>query len=73
MDQLARALAQIERRLVADDPVLTEAFALWEERCAEASRSAATTEDPRWLVRVLGALLGAAVAISWWPRSPGWW
>lgn len=77
MDPWGRRLAGIERRLVAEAPVLAEAFALWDARCVEASRPDAA-QRPRWTVVVKGlamgvSAVGAATMIPGWLHGLGWW
>ena len=78
MDRMGRSLAGMERRLVAEDPVLAEAFALWDARCTEASLCAADTETPLWMVIVAGLVMGvsavgaATIVPGWFHGSESW-
>ncbi|MBW0092865.1 DUF3040 domain-containing protein [Pseudonocardia sp. KRD-184] len=58
-----RLLAQIERHLAVDDPVLAESFHLWDERCGgsggSGGRGAGSTD---WLL-VLTAMAVAALVL----------
>lgn len=53
-----RLLAQIERHLALDDPVLAESFHLWNERCGGSSGTGSTD----WLL-VLTAMAGASLVL----------
>ena len=74
LDRFGRALAGIERRLAADDPLLAEAFDLWNERCNEVTHPPVAAGEPLWpavLTLILGASLsGAVLVVPWW--LPGW-
>ena len=60
VDPEGRLLAQIERHLAHDDPVLVECFHLWNERCGGSSGSGAGSTD--WLM-VLAAMAVASLVL----------
>ena len=70
MDRFERPLTGIERRLAAEDPLLAEAFDLWNERCNEVTHPPAEAEEPLWLAvitLILGVSLSSAVLVApWW-------
>jgi hypothetical protein len=78
MDRMGRKLAGIERRLVAEDPVLAEAFALWDARCTAASEPAVEREEPLWITIVAGLVMGmsalgaATIVPGWFHGSESW-
>ncbi|MHA6781651.1 DUF3040 domain-containing protein [Pseudonocardia saturnea] len=57
MNHESRLLAQIERHLASDDPVLAECFNLWNERCVGVD-----TGSTDWLL-VLTAVAGASLVL----------
>lgn len=60
MDRDTRRLTGIERRLVADDPQLGEAFVLWHQRCSEAAPPDGD-RVPGWVLAVVLLVLPAWV------------
>jgi hypothetical protein len=59
-----RLLLQIERHLVLEDPVLAEAFHLWNERCAGVEAARPSERAGRILLLGAAALI-LAVWVAW--------
>ncbi len=60
MDRNTRRLTRIERRLVADDPQLGQAFVLWNQRCS-AVTSPVDDQVPVWVLATVLLVLPAWV------------
>lgn len=57
-----RLLAQIERHLAVDDPVLAESFHLWDERCGPSGGRGTGSTD--WLLVLTAVAVAALVLLT---------